>query len=32
MVDKDQIVYKLKSAIEESKIPQFEAECHEQIT
>ena len=32
MVDRDQIIYKLKSAIEESKLPQFETECNENIT
>ncbi len=30
-MDKDQIIYKLKSAIEDSKLQEFDAECKENI-
>lgn len=31
MVDREQIVFKLKTAIEEDKVRAFEQECHERI-
>lgn len=30
-MDRDQILYKLKSAIEDNKIQAFEQECNEEI-
>lgn len=30
-MDKDQIIYKLQSAIEDTKLQEFDAECKENI-
>lgn len=31
MVERNQIIFKLKSAIEDSKLHQFEQECNENV-